>query len=130
MKEIKKKSKTVGIVTVYHKNYNFGGLLQAYALPVALKKYFDLEAEQIDYVDSYISDSDQNREEKLSLVMCIYQFVYRIGILFFAKLNEKRLFQRKKAFESFIQEIPHSKKEYYYTLIKEKTGIVMIHEYP
>lgn len=119
MKEIKKKSKTVGIVTVYHKNYNFGGLLQAYALPVALKKYFDLEAEQIDYVDSYISDSDQNREEKLSLVMWIYQFVYRIGILFFAKLNEKRLFQRKKAFESFIQEIPHSKKEYYYTSISE-----------
>ena len=39
-----------GIVTLYHANYNFGGLLQAYALPIALKKYFEIEAEQIDYI--------------------------------------------------------------------------------
>ena len=44
-----RKNNKVGIITLYHDNYNFGGLLQAYALPTALKKYFDLDAEQIDY---------------------------------------------------------------------------------
>ena len=42
--------KKIGIVTLYHGNYNFGGLLQAYALPNAIKNYIGLEAEQIDYI--------------------------------------------------------------------------------
>ena len=44
------KKNKVGIVTLYHNNYNFGGLLQAYALPTALKKYLGIPAEQIDYL--------------------------------------------------------------------------------
>ena len=40
------KNKKVGIITLYHGNYNFGGLLQAYALPVAIKKYLGIEAER------------------------------------------------------------------------------------
>ena len=37
-----------GIITTYHANYNFGGLLQAYALPKVLKEHFGIDAEQID----------------------------------------------------------------------------------
>ena len=48
-KRINKKNK-VGIVTLYHNNYNFGGLLQAYALPKVLREYFEIDAEQIDYI--------------------------------------------------------------------------------
>ena len=39
----------IGVVTLYHENYNFGGLLQAYALPNVLTNHFGMEAEQIDY---------------------------------------------------------------------------------
>ena len=39
-----------GIITLYYENYNFGGLLQAYALPIVLKDQFKLDAEQIRYV--------------------------------------------------------------------------------
>ena len=44
------KSEKAGIITLYHDNYNFGGLMQAYALPVALERYLGISAEQIDYV--------------------------------------------------------------------------------
>ena len=38
------KNEKVGIVTLYHDNHNFGGLLQAYALPVALERYLGISA--------------------------------------------------------------------------------------
>ena len=40
-------SEKAGIVTLYHGNYNFGGLLQAYALPAALEGSLNISAEQI-----------------------------------------------------------------------------------
>ena len=48
MREMRSENDKVAIVTLFHGNYNFGGLLQAYALPVALEKYLEIAAEQID----------------------------------------------------------------------------------
>ena len=38
--------KKIGIITLFYKNYNYGGLLQAYALPQIIRK-LGFEAEQI-----------------------------------------------------------------------------------
>lgn len=35
----------VGIVTLYYNNYNFGGLLQSYALPYVLENVYHLNRE-------------------------------------------------------------------------------------
>ena len=65
----------VGIVTLYHGNYNFGGLLQAYALPAALGKYLGLPAEQIDYALCPAEAEEQTEIEPVSLSNRIYAFV-------------------------------------------------------
>lgn len=40
--------KKIGIIT-FHKSYNCGSMLQAYALQIILKKYFDIDSEIIDF---------------------------------------------------------------------------------
>ena len=55
--------KKTGIITFYHKNYNFGGLLQAYALPETLKLYFNLNAEQIDYI--YLEEYKKHSRKRI-----------------------------------------------------------------
>ena len=82
----------VGIITLYHANYNFGGLLQAYALPAALEKYIGVFAEQIDY-----SSSMQRQKNRLS----IGEMIYKSGIAFFNALEKRNFKKRKKAFEEF-----------------------------
>lgn len=106
-----------GIVTLYHANYNFGGLLQAYALPIALKKYFEIEAEQIDYIPVEQKKKKQQKNAKKDILCFLYQTVYNLGILFFASFNKKSLHLRKKAFDSFMNEIPHSEITYQYDSI-------------
>lgn len=41
--ENKRKSEKVAIITMYHGSCNFGGLLQAYALPAALEKHLQIK---------------------------------------------------------------------------------------
>ena len=82
------KNKKVGIVTLYHKNYNFGGLLQAYALPVALEKYLGISAEQIDYVFQY--QEQPKTKDTISLI----NIINNIGYVFFTKLEIKSLQKR------------------------------------
>ena len=62
----------VGIITLYHANYNFGGLLQAYALPIALKKYFEIEAEQIDYIPVEQKKKKQQKNAKKDILCFLY----------------------------------------------------------
>lgn len=100
--------KKVGIVTLYHGNYNFGGLLQAYALPAALHKYLGIHGEQIDYVLSPGDDKRQWTKEHLSLP----QKMYELGWRFFNRLEKKHFACRKKVFDQFIDDIPHSKETY------------------
>ena len=86
------KNNKVGIITLYHGNYNFGGLLQAYALPKVLKEYFGIEAEQIDYIPTEPTRKiEKQKNDKKDLSWYLYQMVYRFGIFFFDKLYKKRL---------------------------------------
>ena len=57
----------VGIVTLYYNNYNFGGLLQSYALPYVLENIYHLNAEQITYMlhqDDVLNVGDNKAEKK------------------------------------------------------------------
>ena len=108
--------KKIGILTVYHENYNFGGLLQAYALPIALQKYFLLSAEQIDYQYAPPYNSNGHLFEQ---PFHIQTFLYRCGICFFAFLLNPHLTKRKAAMDQFIKDIPHSNKTYQYNSIKD-----------
>ena len=92
----KGKINKVGIVTLYHKNYNFGGLLQAYALPVAIELYLGISAEQIDYVFKY--QEQPKTKDTISLI----NIINHIGYEFFTKLKSKNLQNRKQEFEKFI----------------------------
>lgn len=99
--------KKVGIVTYYYKNYNYGGLLQAYALPTVLKEKFHLNAEQI----SYDLIKEPQQKKKIGF--------YQIAIYIVQSVLNKKLMQRENAFEIFMEKIPHSKKIYEYDSIKE-----------
>ena len=112
-----------GIVTLYHANYNFGGLLQAYALPRVLKEYFEVEAEQIDYIPTQKTmETIQQKNDKKGLLWSLYGKVYNLGIIFFDILNKKNLHQRKQAFDNFMNEIPHSAIVYDYDSIHNSLG--------
>ena len=104
------KNNKVGIITLYHGNYNFGGLLQAYALPKVLKDYFEIEAEQIDYLP--IEQQKKIIRNEKGILHYLYQKVYNLGIVFFSLLNKKKLNLRKQAFDTFMNEIPHSEINY------------------
>lgn len=113
MGKLGKKPK-VGILTLYHKNYNFGGLLQAYALPCALKENLGVEAEQIDYMRSNpplvpTSSPEPDSGMLLKCYQSIYEWVWRLA----QRICEKRYFiKRTRAFDCFIQEIAHSQITY------------------
>ena len=114
MVNIMKSSKNkIGIITSYHGNYNFGGLLQAYALPTALQKYLGVSAEQIDYVSLFTGENET--KDSLS----VRKLIYKVGIFLFNKLEEGNLKKRRKAFEQFMAEIPHSEKVYDYNNISD-----------
>ena len=110
-KRIIEKNK-VGIVTLYHNNYNFGGLLQAYALPKVIKEHFGIEAEQIDYIPAEQKTKIKPNNDKKSVLQYLYQLVYNFGIVFFGTISKKNLYQRKQAFDSFMDEILHSEIAY------------------
>ena len=97
----------IGIVTLYHNNYNFGGLLQAYALPTAVKKYLGISAEQIDYVF-------EPEEIEIKETSSVFGVIYKIGGTVLYILERNNFNKRKKSFEQFIKEIPHSNKIYEY----------------
>lgn len=121
--------KKVGIVTLYHGNYNFGGLLQAYALPLAIKKFFYMDAEQIDYIEAdKIKNVAQNCDKNIFIIIRLYKFIYKMGIIFFSKVNKKKLLIRENTFKRFIEEIPHSKDVYNYKNISkclERYGVLI-----
>lgn len=98
-----------GILTLYYKNYNFGGLLQAYALPKILNNKFKIDAEQIRYsldVEDKCEDKSENTRLKLDSI------AYKMGIYVFSKMKERKIHARKRVFEEFMEEIPHSKEIY------------------
>ena len=123
----KKTEKTkVGIITFYHENYNFGGLLQAYALPAALQKNYGLYAEQIDYIITYGEENTARRSN--AKAFRIENLIYRLGILFFHYIEHSNLSKRRAVFDQFISDIPHSNQTYDVRTIsecKDRYGICM-----
>lgn len=114
----KKTDKKVGIITLYHNNYNFGGLLQAYALPKVLKDNFNIKSEQIDYIPYYQDNKITNEIRSYNL----YALIYKIGIIVFDKFTRKKLNKRKIIFDAFINEIPHSDSVYEYSNISKSVN--------
>lgn len=110
----------VGVISLYYKNHNLGGLLQSYAV-VALLNEYGFEAEQICY-DLSISNSQsrtyqRNRRKKL-LLSSGYKMIY-------SKLKGKirRIVQKPSSisnelkkqlivFQEFEDFIPHSASVY------------------
>ena len=111
----------IGIVTLYHNNYNFGGLLQAYALPTAVKKYLGIPAEQIDYLSE-----QETKTEKPKNNISISKIINLVGFLYFNRLEKSNLNKRKKAFEQFMKYIPHSDRVYGYDNICESLKVYNI----
>lgn len=110
----------IGIVTLYHNNYNFGGLLQAYALPTVVKKYLGISAEQIDYV---FMPEQEPKTENEKYTVSIMDFINTVGFLLFQRLEKSNLNKRKKAFEQFMKDIPHSDRVYGYDNICESLKV-------
>lgn len=88
----------IGIMTLYHKNHNYGGQLQAYALSAYLNGLDGVDCEQISY--DYKAGKPVKRSLK-SRLFHIYQSVAYGGIM-------KRLKGRRKRFEAFEAAIAHS----------------------
>lgn len=96
--------KKAGIVTFYYQNHNFGGLLQAFALPKLLNERFDVTAEQIPYALALPTSREQAVPPRCRTPG---ELIYQAGIVFFAALTRKSIDTRKKAFDRFMDEIPH-----------------------
>ena len=94
----------VGIVTLYYLNHNFGGLLQAFALPKLLNRRFGVTAEQIPYSLTFPNSRNQASAPRRRT---LGNLIYQAGIAFFAALTRKSIETRKKAFDRFMDEIPH-----------------------
>lgn len=94
----------VGIVTFYYQNHNFGGLLQAFALPKLLNERFDVTAEQVPYSLAFPNSRNQVPSPRH---WAPGNLIYKMGIAFFATLTRKSIDTRKKAFDHFMDEIPH-----------------------
>lgn len=121
----KEKEKTVaeeiGIITFYYRNKNFGGLLQAYALQKVIESESDCKCEQISYAISKtpIKQRILNAIKYMPLSKIITLIVVDmfwekiIHLLSASEMNELTK-ERKKAFELFEKNIPHSKDIYTY----------------
>lgn len=86
--------KKVGIIT-YHHYYNYGTVLQAYALQKAIESLGDYDSEIIDY-------RAQN-EKKLSLMQLVTLRLRRIGVYI---KERKRVYRLKKYGSVFLEKKP------------------------
>lgn len=98
----------VGIISLYYKNHNYGGLLQAYALTNYLNSH-GVDCEQIswDFMDGLKRDRNETTSYK-----SIKQIVKTFIISLIEHANKKNQSKRVIAFEQFENMIPHSEKKY------------------
>lgn len=103
----------VGIITFFYNNMNYGGLLQAFALPFVIQKLIGIPAEQIRY-------SQQNTETDLCTSKSKKSLsIYQLGINFFSALTSNKRSIRKDSFSKFANEIPHSRNIYSHENIQQ-----------
>lgn len=102
--------KRVGIITMYYKNFNYGGLLQAYALHGAVSQYVK-NVEQISY-NRFENSIPQKTKIFTVLREKGFIAVIKKGIrVFFRRINcvnDKKLKKRNELFQNFMDSIPHS----------------------
>lgn len=101
----------IGITTLYYNSLNFGGVLQAYALCEALKQ-LGYDAQQILVQRVYVNSTRKVKWYEYFNVAKIFRKIKRMAT---AKKETKQnkslaniVAQRKKAFESFYNLVPHS----------------------
>lgn len=107
--------KKAGIVSLYYRNFNHGGLLQAYAL-VQLMQQFEVDAKQISYEKMPVKqESFVTRIKKYSLKQ-IVRIVFDKIKQKYINLRDKRIKRecaneiknRQKRFIDFMESIPHT----------------------
>lgn len=105
MQKMKKRYKPVGIITMFHKSSNYGGILQAYALVKVLKKH-EIEAEQIRY-DNFSAFSFKRRLK--NTLYRLFSLVRYPGMLKYQRKIRKRVKIIRKASAELV---PHSREVY------------------
>lgn len=119
----------IGIITLYYRNYNIGGLLQAYAMQKVLTQ-LDVESEQLcvyHYKQEEISRKQKIYSKLLRLIKNPYQELsatidHRI-IDLKRKRIQKELAGRREFMDSFMEKIPHSKEVYDSDNIRESLKV-------
>lgn len=91
--------KKIGIISLYYKNYNFGGCLQAYAL-VRILRQLGFQAEQISY-DRKFSKNLSFKDQSIIFIKQLMPGNY------FHEVQKNIL-----RFKNFMAEIPHTPKVY------------------
>ena len=105
--------KKTGILTLYYNNMNYGGLLQAFALPFVIQKHIGIPAEQIRYSQQNTDTDLCTSKSKKSLS------IYQLGINFFSALTSNKRSIRKESFLGFMNDIPHSRNIYSHETIQQ-----------
>ena len=105
--------KKTGILTLYYNNMNYGGLLQAFALPFVIQKHIGISAEQIRYSQQNTDTDLCTSKSKKSLS------IYQLGINFFSALTSNKRSIRKESFLEFMNDIPHSRNIYSHETIQQ-----------
>ena len=105
--------KKTGILTLYYNNMNYGGLLQAFALPFVIQKHIGIPAEQIRYSQQNTGTDLCTSKSKKSLS------IYQLGINFFSALTSNKRSIRKESFLEFMNDIPHSRNIYSHETIQQ-----------
>lgn len=111
-------NKRIGVITLYYKNLNYGGLLQAYALVKALEK-IGVQAEQISFDRSkdrspvLLSRKERFKSNPISFLNEFLQnrlngLHYQINYKEKRAVLEDQFKKRGLAFKSFEERIPHT----------------------
>lgn len=120
-----RKMRKTGILTLYYKNYNFGGMLQAYALPRACH-YLGVDTEQItyDYRQKDVSCIKAGRAQRIKAAFqkgvltgsgyIISKTWNKFRSKTVAKKEREQLAARRKQFDKFQELVSHSGKVYTY----------------
>lgn len=108
----------IGILTLYYRNHNFGGLLQAYALQKAVEG-MEISAEQICYK---MGQAPKSRKIILNIG---YKGVWgTIKMLFKSNRKANRLeLARSDAFDRFEKIVPHSNLIYDFNSLAEAVSV-------
>lgn len=98
-----------GVITLYHKNYNYGGILQAYAMVKVMERQ-GYDAEVIDYCQNYKNlVIHKMKKLQMSEIISILKRKAGLKMVHFTTPRIKAgMRNRVVNFEKFMEKIPHS----------------------